>query len=100
MEGGQNMNPILQFLANHKLTRYGTLMVSGVIVGLWAGNQWPAENAKLWAMPAVSLAMALAGIWGGKLATAKWNEKVEDAEKRVPPGMTVVEACKGEVVPK
>jgi hypothetical protein len=44
--------------------------------------------------------MALAGIWGGKLATAKWNEKVEDAEKRVPPGMTVVEACKGEVVPK
>jgi hypothetical protein len=75
-------------------------MVSGVIVGLWAGNQWPAENAKLWAMPAVSLAMALAGIWGGKLATAKWNEKVDDAEKRVPPGMTVVEACKGEVVPK
>ena len=94
------MNPILQLLANNKLTRYGTLMVSGVIVGLWAGNQWPAENAKLWAMPAVSLAMALAGIWGGKMATAKWNEKVDDAEKRVPPGMTVVEACKGEVVPK
>jgi hypothetical protein len=44
--------------------------------------------------------MALAGVWGGKLATSQWNEKVEEARNEIPPGMTVVEACKGEVVPK
>jgi hypothetical protein len=79
------MNPIITLLSNSKATRYGTLMISGVLIGLWIGNEYPAENAKLWAMPAVSLAMALAGIWGGKLATENWKVKVDEALHTEPP---------------
>ncbi len=79
------MNPILAFLTNHKLARYGTFLLSGIVTGLWIGNQYPAENAKLWALPAVSLAMAIMGIVAGKAATNGWLEKVDEALNTEPP---------------
>ena len=79
------MNVILQFLTDHKLARYGTLLTAGVVIGLWLGNQYPSENAKLWALPAVSLAMALAGVIAGQAATKGWLAKVDEALKTEPP---------------
>jgi hypothetical protein len=90
------MKPIIEFLSRHKNTRYGTLIMAGVLIGLWIGNQYPAENAQLWALPIVSLIAALSALFGGKLATLNWEIKVDEAEKRIPPGMTVVEAVKGD----
>lgn len=94
------MNAIIAILAKYKYARYTVFTLAGVIVGLWLGNQYPTANAQLWALPAVSLAMALAGIVGGQAATANWKTLVDDAEKRVPPGATICQAEKGEVVPK
>jgi hypothetical protein len=93
------MNPIIQFLSRHKNTRYGTLLIAGVLIGLWLGNEYPAYNAQLWALPPLALFAALAALFGGKAATANWNEKVEEARKEVPPGMTVVEAIPGDGKP-
>lgn len=94
------MNPILAFLTAHKFARYGVFTVAGIIIGLWLGNQYPTENAKLWALPAVSLAMALAGVVAGQAATKGWLAKVDEALMTPPPGATIIEAVKGEVVPK
>ena len=79
------MNPILSILVKYKSARYGSILAAGVIMGLWLGNEYPAENAKLWAMPAVSLAFALAGVIGGAGATKDWKAKVEEALMTTPP---------------
>lgn len=94
------MNPIITILARYKYARYTVFTLAGVIIGLWLGNQYPTANAQLWALPAVSLAMALAGIVGGQAATAGWKARVDEALNTPPPGATICQAEKGEVVPK
>ena len=90
------MNPIIQFLAAHKNTRYGTIAIAGFMAGNWVGTQYQSESVAFWAQPLMSLVMGIFALYGGKLATANWNDKVEEARKEVPPGMTVVEAIPGD----
>jgi ABC-type anion transport system duplicated permease subunit len=94
----------LTYLSGLKLTRYGIFGIGCFIAGNWAGQQWPEESAAFWAMPATSLGMALFGLWLSQRKTVA-NErdteaKVSQALRSAPPGMTLVAAEPGEVVPK
>ena len=90
------MNRIIEFLSRHKNARYGTIAIAAFMAGNWTATQYPEESVAFWAQPLISLVMAIFALYGGKLATANWNEKVDEAEKRVPAGMTVVEALPGD----
>lgn len=73
------MNPLLSILIRFKSARYGLLLASGVLIGSWLGNQYPAQTAAFWGQPLVGLVLSLAAIWGGAGATKDWKAKVEEA---------------------
>jgi hypothetical protein len=94
----------LSYLSGLKLTRYGLMFGSGVICGSWLGQQYPEQSAAFWAMPSTSLGLAIVGLWLSQRKTVA-NErdteaKVSQALRSAPPGMTLVAAEPGEVVPR
>jgi hypothetical protein len=79
------MNQLFQLIAKSKYSRYSAFILSGVLVGSWLGNQYPAQTAAFWGQPLVGLAVALAGLWSGHASTQDWKAKVEEALKTEPP---------------
>lgn len=82
------MSNLVQFLAKHRLTRYGLFFVSGGLVASWLVANYPQAEQwckAFWAQPAVGLALALGGLWAGQQSKTDWEKRVKDALMTFPP---------------
>ncbi len=82
------MNPFLALLKKQPV-RILMYVATGVLIGSWLGNQYPAQTASFWGQPLVALVTAIAGLWASIQNNKDVAGKIEDALNTPPPGKTI-----------
>lgn len=92
------MNPLLVLLKKQPV-RILMYVATGILIGSWLGNQYPAQTASFWGQPIVALVTAIAGLWASIQNNKDTASKIEEALNTIPPGKTVCSCEPGEKQP-